>query len=214
VLLYFNALFVGLLITSNVISVKVFDLGGMAILPAAAIVYVFTYPLTDVIGEVYGKEAARKTVNAGFVTQLFAAVFIYASLHLPPAPFFEAQTEFETILGGSFRVILASLAAYVISQNLDVLVFHKFKTKHGTDKLWLRNNASTMTSQLVDTVIFITIAFYGTMPTGALLGLILTQYLFKLVVSIIDTPLVYLLVKWCRKDKAYGISANTKQHEF
>ncbi|MFN7249670.1 MAG: queuosine precursor transporter [Anaerobacillus sp.] len=199
-LLYLNALFVGLLVISNIISVKLFDLGGgLAILPAAAIVYVFTYPLTDVIGEVYGKEAARQTVNAGFITQIFASLFILIAINLPPAEFFNYQEEFKTILSGSFRIIIASLIAYVISQNLDVVVFHKLKQKHGTSKLWLRNNSSTMASQLVDTTLFITIAFYGVLPTSALLGLIATQYIFKMVVAIIDTPLVYLLVRLARK---------------
>lgn len=191
-LLYLNALFVGLLVISNIISVKLFDLGGLAILPVAAIVYVLTYPLTDVIGEVYGKDTARKTVNAGFITLLFVSVFIYIAIKLPPAAYFSYQSEFETILGGSFRIIIASLVAYVISQNLDVNIFHKLKEKHGSKKLWIRNNSSTMISQLVDTTIFITIAFYGVMPLNVLLGLIVTQYLFKLVVSILDTPLVYL----------------------
>ncbi len=200
-LLYLNALFVGLLVVSNIISVKLFDLGGLAILPAAAIVYVFTYPLTDVIGEVYGKKAASQTVNAGFITQLFASVFILIAIYLPPADFFSMQGEFEAILSGSFRIIVASLIAYVVSQNLDVIVFHKLKQKHGEKKLWLRNNSSTMASQLIDTTIFITIAFYGTLPTAALLGLIVTQYLFKMVVAVIDTPLVYLLVKLARKSQ-------------
>lgn len=199
-LLYLNALFVGLLVISNIISVKLFDLGGLAILPVAAIVYVLTYPLTDVIGEVYGKDTARKTVNAGFITLLFVSVFIYIAIKLPPAAYFSYQSEFETILGGSFRIIIASLVAYVISQNLDVNIFHKLKEKHGSKKLWIRNNSSTMISQLVDTTIFITIAFYGVMPLNVLLGLIVTQYLFKLVVSILDTPLVYLLVKLCQKE--------------
>lgn len=205
-LLYFNALFVGLLIVSNVISIKLFDLGGLAILPAAAIVYVFTYPLTDVIGEVYGKDAARKTVNAGFITQIFAAIFIYCAILLPPADFFNLQGEFQAILSGSFRIILASLAAYYISQTLDVLIFHKLKQKHGNKKLWLRNNSSTALSQLIDTTIFITIAFYGTMPLTALLGLVAAQYLFKLTVAIVDTPLVYLLVAWCRKKEKHSTS--------
>lgn len=208
-LLYLNALFVGLLVISNIISVKLFDLGGLAILPAAAIVYVFTYPLTDVIGEVYGKEAARNTVNAGFLTQLIGSVFIFIAIYLPPADFFNFQAEFETILSGSFRIIIASLIAYVVSQNLDVQVFHKLKQKHGARKLWLRNNSSTMVSQLIDTTLFITIAFYGVMPIGALVGLIATQYVFKMVVAIIDTPLVYLLVRIAkRKD----ININHKQY--
>lgn len=199
-LLYLNALFVGLLIISNIISVKLFDLGGLAILPAAAIVYVFTYPLTDVIGEVYGKDEARITVNAGFLTQLIASIFILIAIHLPEASFFDYQTEFKIILGGSFRIIVASLIAYLVSQNLDVQVFHRLKQKHGTQKLWLRNNASTLLSQLIDTTLFIGIAFYGQMPMSVLLGLVVTQYVFKMVVAVIDTPIVYLLVRLCKKE--------------
>jgi uncharacterized integral membrane protein (TIGR00697 family) len=174
-LLYLNSLFVGLLLLSNIISVKLFDIGGIITLPAAVIVYVFTYPLTDVIGEVYGKDAAQKTVKAGFLTQLLASIFILISIKLPPAPFFQFQQEYETILSGGFRIIAASLLAYLASQNIDVHIFHKLKDKYSEKKLWLRNNASTLTSQLVDTSIFITIAFYGTMPFNALITLIFTQ---------------------------------------
>ncbi|MCA1040625.1 queuosine precursor transporter [Bacillus infantis] len=200
-LLYLNAAFAGLLILSNILAVKLFSLGSWAVLPAAVIVYVFTYPITDIIGEVYGKEAARKTVLAGFVTQLLSAVFIFAAIHLPSAPFFGAQAEFETILSGSFRITIASLISYLVSQNLDVYVFHKLKEKHGSKKLWIRNNLSTVSSQLIDTSVFILIAFYGTMPAGALLAMIGTQYVFKFLVALIDTPLVYLLVGMARKEK-------------
>lgn len=192
--LFLTSFFVGFLVLSNIISVKLFDLWGLAILPAAAIVYVFTYPITDVIGEVYGKKAAQQTVKAGFIVQIFASIFILIAIYLPPAPFFADQDAFSAILGGSFRVIIASLTAYIVSQFLDVYIFHRLRSKHGSSKLWLRNNASTILSQLVDTTVFITVAFYGTMPTSALLALIATQYIFKVFVAIIDTPLVYFLV--------------------
>lgn len=198
-LLYLNSLFVGLLLLSNIISIKLFDIGGLITLPAAVIVYVFTYPLTDIIGEVYGKEAAQKTINAGLLTQLLASIFILISIQLPPAPFFQFQGEYETIMSGGFRIIAASLLAYLASQNLDVHIFHKLKAKYNGKKLWLRNNASTLASQLVDTSIFITIAFYGTMPLNALITLIFTQYIFKSIVAILDTPLVYFLVALSKK---------------
>ncbi len=206
-LLYLNAAFAGLLILSNILAVKLFSLGSWAILPAAVIVYVFTFPITDIIGEVYGKEAARKTVLAGFVTQVLAAIFIFAAIHLPSAPFFGAQAEFETILNGSFRVTIASLISYLVSQNLDVFVFHRLKEKHGSKKLWIRNNLSTASSQLIDTSVFILIAFYGTMPLGALLGMIATQYIFKFIVAVADTPFVYLFVRMAKKERA-GAEAN------
>ncbi|ASN04621.1 queuosine precursor transporter [Virgibacillus necropolis] len=197
---YLNALFVGLLLISNILGVKLFNIGEF-ILPAAVIVYVATYLITDVIGEVYGKDAARKTVQAGFVTQVIALLFIYIAIQLPAAPVFESQSEFETILGGSFRVIVASLISYIASQNLDVTIFHRLKAKHGDKKLWLRNNLSTMTSQLVDTTLFITIAFWGIVPTNVLLGMIATQYVFKLCIAIVDTPFAYLLVKMAKRNE-------------
>lgn len=200
-LLYLNGAFVGLLILSNILAVKLFSIGEWAVLPAAVIVYVFTFPITDTIAEVYGKKAARQTVTAGFVTQLCALAFIFFAIHLPAAPFFANQESFEAIFSAGFRVTLASLISYFISQNLDVSIFHKLKNKHGNSRLWLRNNASTMASQLVDTSLFITIAFYGTMPTSVLLGMILTQYIFKWIVAVADTPIVYLLVKLCRRQQ-------------
>jgi len=196
---YLNGAFVGLLILSNILAVKLISFGDWIILPAAVIVYVFTYPLTDTITEVYGKRAARQTVMAGLITQVLAIIFIYITIKLPAASFYENQAAFETIFTAGFRVTVASLISFLISQNLDVTVFHRLKQRHGEKKLWIRNNASTMTSQLADTTIFITIAFYGTMPLGALIGLILTQYSFKFAVAILDTPLVYLLVRWCKR---------------
>jgi queuosine precursor transporter len=197
-ILYLNGIFVGLLILANIVAVKLFSIGDWAILPAAVIVYIFTYPIIDVIVEVYGKKEGRRTVQAGLVTQILALIFIAITIQLPAAPVFNDQESFQTILNGSFRVIIASLIAYAVSQNLDVFVFNRLKTIHGQKKLWLRNNASTMLSQLIDTTIFITIAFYGTMPVAILVSLIFTQYVFKFFASILLTPVVYLLVHFIR----------------
>lgn len=200
-LLYLNGLFVGLLILANIVAVKLVSIGEFAILPAAVVIYIFTYPIIDVIVEVYGKEQAKQTVRAGLITQVIALVFISITVALPSASFWQGQTSFETILNGSLRVIAASLISYFISQNLDVYVFDRLKKKHGTKKLWLRNNASTMVSQLVDTSIFITIAFAGTVPTAVLFGMIATQYVVKFFATIATTPLVYGAVYGIRKQQ-------------
>ncbi|MBG9456639.1 transporter [Lysinibacillus sphaericus] len=205
-LYYLNGLFVGFLILANVLAVKVFSIGEWMVLPAAAILIIFTYPLIDVICEVYGKEAGGRTVRTGLIAQVFAVFFIAIAIELPPAQAFVHQQEFETILGGSMRVIIASLVAYSVSVNLDVMIFSKFKEKHGDGKLWLRNNASTMLSQLIDTALFITIAFFGILPFKVLLILFITQYIFKFLASIVATPLVYGLVYVARKfDKLKSI---------
>lgn len=196
---YLSGIFVGLLILSNIVAVKLMSIGSWIVIPAAAVIYVCTYPILDVLTEAYGKDAARKTVQTGFIAQLFSIGFIWIAIHLPAAPFYEHQEAFETIFSAGFRVTIASLAAYLISQNLDVTIFDKLKRKHCNKKLWVRNNVSTMASQLVDTTIFITIAFAGTMPIGALLGMIASQYVFKFIIAVLDTPIVYLLVSLCRK---------------
>lgn len=198
-LLYLNGLFVGLLILANIVAVKLFAIGDFAILPAAVVIYIFTYPIIDVIVEVYGKEQAKQTVRAGLVTQIAALIFISITVALPSASFWGGQESFETILNGSLRVIAASLIAYFISQNVDVVLFDRLKAKHGAKKLWLRNNVSTMGSQLLDTSLFITIAFIGTVPITVLLGMIVTQYIVKFLASIATTPFVYAAVYGIRK---------------
>lgn len=207
-LLYLNGLFVGLLILANIVAVKLVSIGEFAILPAAVVIYIFTYPIIDVIVEVYGKEQAKQTVRAGLITQVIALLFISITVALPSASFWQGQASFETILNGSLRVIAASLISYFISQNLDVYVFDRLKKKHGSKKLWLRNNASTMASQLVDTTIFITIAFAGTVPTAVLLGMIATQYVVKFFATIATTPLVYGAVYGIRKQQK-GLTTQT-----
>lgn len=196
---YLSGIFVGLLILSNIVAVKLISVGSWIVIPAAAVIYVCTYPILDVLTEAYGKDAARKTVQTGFIAQLLAIGFIWIAIHLPAAPFYEDQAAFETIFSAGFRVTVASLVAYVVSQNLDVTIFDTLKQKHGSKQLWVRNNASTMVSQLVDTTLFITIAFAGTMPTPVLLGMIASQYVFKFSIAIVDTPVVYLLVALCRR---------------
>lgn len=199
-LFYLTALFSGLLVVSNILGVKLFAVGDF-MLPAAVIVYMATFLITDVIGEVYGKKNARMTVQAGFFTQFVVLLFIYLAIELPPAAAFNMQTEYEMVLGGGFQIIAASLVSYLVSQNLDVSIFHKLKARHGAKKLWLRNNASTGIAQLVDTGIFIVIAFWGVVPPGAMIGMIGAQYVAKIIIALVDTPIVYLLVKIARSRK-------------
>ena len=113
----------------------------------------------------------------------------------PPAPFWTGQAAFQTTLQLTERIVLGSLVAYVVSQNWDVRVFHKLKEMTDGRHLWLRNNVSTMTSQALDTVIFITIAFYGVLPV---VPMIIGQYIVKLLIAALDTPFIYG-VRWARR---------------
>lgn len=197
-LILLNAMFVTGLIVANVVSSKIVSFWGLVI-PAAIVAYPMTFLITDVIGEIWGKDQANRTVKVGFVCQIFSLVLIMLANMLPVAEFANNQEAFESILGSSFRVVFASMVAYTVSQSWDVFVFHKIRdwyiAKNGTTQggKWIWNNASTMTSQIIDTAIFITVAFYGKVPDIA--TMIVSQYVIKFFFAACDTPIFYLLTK-------------------
>ena len=190
-LLILNGIFITSLLIANVVSAKIVTFGGLVI-PAAIVAYPLTFLMTDIIGEIWGKEQANGTVKLGFICQLISLVLIGLAIILPVAPFADNQAEFKGIMAQSFRVVAASLVAYYCSQSWDVWVFHKIREK-GTGNKWLRNNLSTMTSQIIDTAIFITIAFIGTVPNiWVMIG---SQYLIKCIYALLDTVPFYYLTR-------------------
>lgn len=197
-LILLNGLFVTSLVISNVMSSKIVALGPLTV-PAAVVAYPLTFLITDVIGEIWGRQEANSTVRLGFICQLVSLAMIGLGMILPVAPFADNQAAFSAILGSSFRVVAASMVAYVLSQSWDVWVFHRIRNwyieKHGSTRggRWLWNNGSTMSSQLIDTAIFILLAFYGTVPN--ILQMILSQYLVKVIYAALDTIPFYLLTR-------------------
>lgn len=195
-LMLVNAIFVTSLLIANVVSSKIVSFWGLTV-PAAIVAYPLTFLMTDVIGEIWGKEEANKTVKLGFICQMISLALIGCAILLPVAPFADNQAQFTAILGSSFRVVFASMIGYLVSQSWDVWIFHKIRdayiAKHGSTKggRWIWNNASTMTSQIIDTAIFITIAFGGVVPN--IWAMILSQYIVKFVYALLDTPFFYLL---------------------
>ena len=197
-LMLVNAIFITSLLIANVVSSKIVSFWGLTV-PAAIVAYPLTFLMTDVIGEIWGKEEANKTVKLGFICQMVSLVLIGGAILLPVAPFADNQAQFTAILGSSFRVVFASMIGYLVSQSWDVWIFHKVRDayikKHVSTKggRWIWNNASTMTSQIIDTAIFITIAFIGVVPN--IWTMILSQYLVKFVYALLDTPFFYLLTR-------------------
>lgn len=192
-LIYLNSLFIMSLIIANITAGKIISIFGL-IVPSAVVAYAITFLCTDVIGELYGKEEANGTVKLGFVIQIISMILIFLAILLPPARFMkEFNVSFKMVLGQSFRTIIASLIAYMISQANDVFIFHKLKEKTNGKYKWLRNNVSTILSQTIDTSIFITIAFYGVVPN--LLALVFGQLTIKVILALLDTPFFYLLTR-------------------
>jgi len=193
-----TAMFVLALAAANVVASKVIMLFGFTA-PAGIIVYPVTFMVTDVVSEVYGKGKATRVVWTGFAMMILLLIITRVAILLQPAPFYRQQEAFNQVFSASSRIIIASLIAYLASQSCDVALFHFWRNVTNTRYLWIRNNLSTMTSQLVDTVLFILIAFYGIYNLSDCLRLIGGQYLFKFVFAILDTPFVYLGVWWANR---------------
>lgn len=185
--------FTGSLVISQVLAAKIVLLGDLVV-PAGVLAYSVTFVATDVISEIWGKEIAKKVVWGGFISVLISLLLIKGALLLPAAPFWPHDQAFSTVLSSTPRIIIASFIAYLVSQAHDVWAFHFWKKVCKGKHLWLRNNLSTLVSQILDTALFITIAFYGSMPLLPIIG---GQLIIKWGIALLDTPLVYLLVKVC-----------------
>ena len=195
--------FIVSLVVSNVITGKVIDTGlslfGNPITVAGAIVcYPICYLITDIVGELWGKQEANKIVKYGFIGQIIATLIIAITTYTPYIDP-EMQYAYTKLLGQNWVFVVGSLFAYLVSQYLDVHIFHRLKQKFEKHK-WIRNNASTMLSQFVDTAIFITIAFgfgFGWILDNqiALLNMLIGQYLVKVIIAAIDTVPFYIFTK-------------------
>jgi len=192
--IYLFAVFVTSIIVANITSgIKLINLLGFVV-PVGFIAYAITFTITDILGDVYGKEVSYVVVRAGFIANMVMLSLVYLGMVLPSlTP--GMQNLYVKALTPTARIVFASMTAYLVSQHHDVWAFHFWKRKTNGKHLWLRNNASTVVSQGIDTLIFITLAFYGVVPNNVLLTMILCQWLWKIVVALLDTPFVYLGVK-------------------
>lgn len=168
--------------------------------------YAASFLVTDILSEKYGKQEARRAVWMGLFSLLAMTLLMQLTLRFIPmqADAFAADTHtaLKTIFGLMPRIALASLIAYFLSQWHDVASFHFWKQRFPSDRmLWLRNNFSTMTSQLIDTLVFVMTAFFGVYPTSVLLEIFLTTYILKWLVAAADTPFVY----WAKKIRPNAI---------
>lgn len=193
-LLLYNCLFVTALLISNVLAYKIVVICGLA-MPSATIGYAITYLMTDVVGELYGKQEANNLVKRGFWCLLIALLLSELALALPS----EMDTShFDAVFSQTYRIVLGSLTAYLCSQFIDVYLFHKIKLLTQNKYKFIRNNISTIISQFIDTTIFSFIAFYGTV--SSVWSLIIGIYIAKVLIALCDTPFFYFLTKNTNKN--------------
>lgn len=187
------ALFVTTLVTANIIAVKLVAVGPW-LLPAAIVIFPVSYIIGDVLTEVYGYRRARQVIWLGFVCNLVAVAAIWVGQVLPGAPVWDAQPAYERILGFTPRLLAASFVAYLAGEFANAYVLARLKVATQGRWLWLRTVSSTVVGQGLDSAIFLSLAFIGTLPGPVLLQLVVTQWLAKVAYEALATPLTYLAV--------------------
>jgi uncharacterized integral membrane protein (TIGR00697 family) len=192
------AVFVTCLITANIIAVKFILFLGFLV-PAGIIVFPLSYLFGDVLTEVYGYAAARRVIWLGFACNLLAVIAIYIGGIAPAAPFWQNQAAYNAILGSTPRLLLASFIAYLAGEFTNSFVLAKLKIATKGRWLWTRTIGSTLIGEGIDTLIFISVAFLGIIPSASLAQAILTQWIFKVVYEVVATPLTYLIVSFLKR---------------
>ncbi|MCF7923831.1 MAG: queuosine precursor transporter [Candidatus Izimaplasma sp.] len=160
------------------------------------ILYGTIFLATDVLNEIYGKKEAKKAVFIGFGVMFVTVVIMQIAIQFNPNPEDWAMPYLKEIFGFLPIVFLASMTAFFVSQLVDIYIFAKIKEKlPNTKYLWIRNNGSTLISQFIDTIIFVPIAFYASFTNQVIFNLIISTYIIKLIVALIDTPVIYIAKK-------------------
>ena len=190
--------FITSLLTSNIIAVKIISVSNL-ILPAAIIIFPISYIVGDVLTEVYGYSRARKVIWLGFLCNAFLVLFIWIASLLPPAPFWKAQDAYNTILGYTPRLLFASFLAYLVGEFSNSFVLSKMKIRTKGRFLWARTIGSTLVGQGLDSLLFISIAFLESIPSGSLIRMIIIQWLTKCIYEAIATPFTYMAVGFLKR---------------
>jgi len=196
-------LFLGSLVVTNLIANKFLtvDLGfKVFVLSAGALPYPLTFLVTDLMSEVYGRKRTNRVVYVGFAVSMFVLFALWLGSLFPAiegSPVDDAT--YLVVFKNAWRVIAASMTAYLVAQLVDVRLFHFWKDLTGGKHLWLRNNGSTILSQLVDSVLVVLVLFWGEQTSDWMIATILDLWLFKALVALLDTPLFYLGTAWFRR---------------
>lgn len=179
-------------IISNIETVKLVELFTLET-SLGTVLYASTFLATDILNEKYGNNVAKKSIWYGFSAMLVMTLFMTIALLYNPSTNDFAHDSLETIFTFNIRITLGSLLAFIVSQLCDTYLYNMLKEKNTA--LWVRNNLSTMLSQILDTIIFVLVVYLGILPFNTMLNMMLFMYIFKFVIALIDTPFMYLSTK-------------------
>ena len=190
--------FVGLLLISNIGAVKLIEFGPI-ITDGGAFLFPLVYIAGDILSEVYGFKAARKAILIGFAMSILAALTFWLVQISPPAEAWGNQEAFESVLGFLPRIVLASVAGYLVGQLLNAWVLVKIKERTQEKALWLRLLGSTAVGEFADTIVFCTIAFYGVITGEEFLVYVAFGFAYKTLVEVVLLPVSYAVIGWVKR---------------
>jgi uncharacterized integral membrane protein (TIGR00697 family) len=202
--LFIVAIFITCLITANIIAVKLVEIFGF-VLPAGTIIFPISYIFGDVLTEVYGYRQARRVIWLGFLCNLIVVAAVWIGQVLPPSSFWDGQKAYERILGYTPRLLVASFLAYLVGEFANSFVLAKMKIATKGRWLWTRTIGSTLVGEGLDSLVFMTLAFFGTIPMAALLLAIFTQWLVKSSYEAVATPLTYIVVNFLKRKEGIDV---------
>ncbi len=204
-------IFVSVLLISNVASSKIVAFGPFDF-DGGTLLFPLSYIFGDILTEVYGYKKSRKIIWLGFMMNILMALVFMAVVALPPAAEGSNHEAFKAVLGWTPRIVLGSIIAYMIGEFSNSYVLAKMKIWMTGRMLWARTIGSTLIGEGIDTVIFILIAFYGQMPNSLLITIILSNYIFKVGVEVVFTPITYAIVGFLKKHE--GVDVYDKNTNF
>ena len=200
------AVFVGLLLISNIGAVKLIAIGPL-ITDGGAFLFPLTYIVGDVLSEVYGLRAARKAIFIGFAMSVLAALTFWLVQVSPPAADWPNQEAFEAVIGFVPRIVVASVLGFLVGQLLNAYVLVRIKERTKERALWLRLIGSTAVGEFADTLVFCTIAFYGVITGAEFWNYVLVGYLYKTLLEIVLLPVTYRVIAAVkRREPTYGVA--------
>ena len=193
-------IFVAAVVLANLLGTKIADFG-IFVASVGIFMYPISFLVTDIVAEVFGRRKVMMFVVAGLIANVMLFLMVAVAIRLPPSARYPSNEAFLEVFNPSLRIIGASILAFLIAQIHDIAAFEYWKKLTGGRFLWLRNNASTIVSQFLDSTIFMFLAFYLATPqynVEFIFALIIPYWLLKVVIAIADTPFVYLGVRWLK----------------
>lgn len=197
-------LFTAVLLISNTVAVKITQIGPFTF-DAATLLFPLAYIFGDLLTEVYGYKTTRKIVRYAIYSQIVMALVYAAVQYLPAAHFWDAQNSYESILGVVPRIVLASLVAFFAGELANAYILSRMKVRSAGKHLWKRTIGSTVVGQAIDTVLFVGIAFLGTMTMPELYAMLVSNYIFKVAYEVLATPLTYFAVTQLKKHEQIDV---------